>query len=85
MSETSNEIAATESTSETPSNNGNASFIGHGDGSIKTRKLRFSVNPNLVDKSSDMRLSTTGWIEIEDTIDTLIEADVPPEISHRTV
>jgi len=38
------------------------------------RLVRFSVNPDLVDKSSDMRLSSSGWVELEEPIESLIDA-----------
>ncbi len=74
MTELSNELPVSEVNSDIPSENDGNSSIDHGNASIKSRKLRFSINPNLVDKTSDMRLSTSGWVEIEDTVDKLIEA-----------
>lgn len=74
MSETSSTPLTTAINFNTPSNSDGCLSTSHTNARLETRKLRFSINPNLVDKSSDMRLSTSGWVEIEDTVDKLIEA-----------
>jgi hypothetical protein len=74
MSETSNQSNATDVRSDSPHTSDSSSLFNDARIPLENRKLRFSINPNLVDKSSDMRLSTSGWVEIEDTVDKLIEA-----------
>ncbi len=38
------------------------------------RLLRFSVHPEIRDKSSDMSLSSSGWVELEEPVESLIDA-----------